>query len=147
MKNRLNILVLVLALVVTCGDPAAAGIFGRSKDKDTEKDLKTYRFDRQPTMSFARGILSRDAYGSGWDLGEVSVQVTEKCKIIGEDGEKTVLREGRESMVMGPRVGNTIIAWQIRILEPDFMQPMGKSDIVAQVCEADPSLSVGHGPN
>ena len=134
MKNRLNILVpvLILALVVTCGDTAVAGLFGRSKDKDTEKELKTWRFDRQPTMNFARGILSQDSYGSGWDLGEITIHVTKKCKVIGEDGKQTVLRAGREAVIMGPRVGNTIVAWQIRILEPNFMQPMGDSGIVAK---------------
>ena len=149
MKNRLNILVpvLILALIVTCGDNAVAGLFNRSKDKDTEKELKAWRFDRQPTMNFARGILSQDSYGSGWDLGEITVHVTKKCKVIGEDGEKTVLRAGREAVIMGPRVGNTIVAWQIRILEPNFMQPMGDSGIVAKTCEADPTLSEGHGPN
>ena len=40
------------------------------------------------------------------------------------DGEPTRVHEGAEVMVMGARSGNTVVAWYVRVLKPQYMQRM-----------------------
>jgi hypothetical protein len=147
MKNATKHLIAALALmlIVANGFPVNAGIFG--SDDDDDKELKAWRFDRKPTMSFARGTLSRDTYGKGWEMDGIAVQLSKRCKVVDSEGEAAELREGREAVIMGPRYGNTVVAWQIRILDHGFSQPLGGTDLAVRTCEADPTLAEGHGPN
>lgn len=147
-KTCILTMVLVLALVVVSGDPAQAGLFGKNKSKyqRQEKDIKAWRYDRLPTMSFASGTMSRSSF-TGWELENVQVHLKKDCAIIDSNGEPTRLTEGKQVVVMGARVGDTIIAWQIRVLKPSFR--VGTSTGLQKNVEwsdVDPTVGVGTGP-
>jgi len=115
-----------LALVISCGVLAAphaeAGWFNKKKPNRTEKPewMKTaQRFDNVPRMSFLAGELKQDGW-HGWKVGEVKIQFTKDCKIMLDGEEGASLSSGRSVMVMGPRVGNTIMAWNISMAAPSF---------------------------
>ena len=148
MKNGMNILVpvLALALAVGAGDPAQAGLFGRGKQKNREREAKTWRYDHLPTMNFVRGTLSRDGLRD-WQVGGVQVQLTEKCRVVDGDGEEAQMSDGAEVMIMGPRVGGTVVAWQIRVLDASYLHASDDSEKNIAWREVDPTLGEGTGPN
>ncbi len=118
--------ILGLALVFTCGVLAApqaeAGWFNKKKPKRTEKPAwmkQAQRYDNVPEMSFLSGELKRDGW-HGWKVGEVKIQFAKNCKIMLEGVEGASLDSGRSVMVMGPRVGDTIMAWNISMARPSF---------------------------
>ena len=145
-KMRILIPVLVLVLVAVTGDPAQAGLFGKSKKYErTEKDLKAWRYDRLPTMSFASGTVSRSAF-TGWEMDNVQIQLKKDCAIIGHDGEPARLQDGNRVMIMGSRVGDTIVAWQIRVLKPHYGYAKANSQVNVQWSDVDPTVGEGTGP-
>ena len=147
MKNRMHILipVLVLVLAIAAGDPAQAGIFGKSKQKDT-KELTTWRYDRLPSMSFVRGTVGRDAM-TDWHVDQIQVHLAKKCRIVDSDGEKARMSDGDEVVIMGPRIGNTVVAWHIRVLDASFMHVSENQYENVQWSEVDRTVGEGTGPN
>lgn len=75
-------------------------------------------FDRDPTMSFHRGVLRREGI-VGWRIGDYVLQMGPNADVLGPDGEAAMLTEGRDALVMGPRHGNTFIGWSVRLLDPE----------------------------
>ena len=147
-KMRILIPVLVLVLVAVAGDPAQAGLFGKKKAKyqRQEKEFKAWRYDRQPTMSFASGTMSRSSF-TGWEMDNVQVILKKDCVVIDADGEPTSLTEGKQVVVMGPRAGDTIIAWQIRVLKPSFRVSAAPSmQKNVERSDVDPTVGVGTAP-
>lgn len=146
-KMRILIPVLVLVLVAVTGDPAQAGLFGKNKPKyeRMEKEFKAWRYDRMPTMSFASGTMSRSSF-TGWEMDNVQVHLKKDCAIIDSEGEPTDLTEGKQVVVMGPRVGNTIIAWQIRVMKPNYRHSGADAGKNIEWSDVDPTVGVGTGP-
>lgn len=115
-----------LALVVCCGvlatPQAEAGWLKKDKAKRTEMPewmKKAQRFDNVPEMSFLSGELQQDGW-TGWKVGEVKIQFAKGCVIMMDGEEGASLDSGRSVMVMGPRNGDTITAWNISIEQPSF---------------------------
>ena len=116
---------LALALVVgVLGAPhAEAGLFNKKKPKRTEKPewmKEARRFEDTPKMSFLAGTLQQDGW-SGWKVGETTLQFAKDCRFTSGGVEVTDLDPGSEVLVMGPRIGSTILAWSVRVQKPDFM--------------------------
>ena len=138
-----TITILTLALVLTIGvvatPQADAGWFKKDKPERTEKPewmKKPRRFDG-PVMSFHSGVLQQDGW-TGWKLGETKIQFTKDCFITTDGAEEGYLDAGREAIVMGPKIGDTILAWSVRVLQPDFsMGPNRSSEVQLQPSEAD----------
>ena len=144
MKNKLFILVataLLLAGMVV--NDAGAGIFG-NKEKDAERELKTWRYDRMPTMGFASGRIVKDTL-TEWKIGDKQVVFSPTCTVIGAGGEATKIREGSEVIVMGARAGNTIVAWQVRVMKPDYLMDVGTKRSTVNWSEVDPDVGEGTG--
>ncbi len=148
MKSKTLILVPALALLLAgaVALEAEAGLFGRDKDKDTERELTTWRYDRLPTMDFARGRIRKDTL-SAWEIGSTQVAFSPDCKIIDSFGEPCRLGDGNEVMIMGPRAGNTIVAWQVRVLKPDYLTAgSGKKRSTITWSDSDPTVGVDSSP-
>jgi hypothetical protein len=135
---------LIIALAVVSADDAAAGLFG--KKQDTEQRAKAWRFDLLPTMSFTKGKISQDVV-AGWAIDDLRVQLAPQCSIVDQDGQKADLYDGQNVIIMGPRAGNTIVAWQVRLMPRDVNGQLRSdtNDIVRS--ESDPTVGVGTGPN
>ncbi len=121
-----RITILMLALVVACGvlsaPNAGAGWFEKKKPQRTEKPewmTQPQRYEG-PRMSFHSGILQQDGW-TGWRLGETKIQFTKDCLITTEGASEGFLDAGREAIVMGPKFGDTILAWSVRVAQPEFM--------------------------
>jgi hypothetical protein len=115
-------LVLVLTAGVFAAPGVEAGLFKKSKSKRTEMPewmQAPRRFDRAPTMAFVSGTLDQDGW-TGWKIGETKLQFAEDCQISSEGAAISSLEAGTEVVVMGPRVGDTIVAWSVRVQKPDF---------------------------
>ncbi len=116
-------LVTVFALGVVAAPGADAGWFKKDKEKRTEKPewmKKPQRYEG-PVMDFHSGVLQQDGW-TGWKLGEVKIQFTKDCRISTDGAEEGYLDAGREAIVMGPQFGDTIMAWSVRVVKPDFGQ-------------------------
>ncbi len=120
-----RITILTLALAFTLGTvmapEAGAGWLKKDGPKRTEKPewmKKPQRYDG-PAMSFHSGILQQDGW-SGWKLDEMKIQLAKDCLITTDGAEEGSLDAGRKAIVMGPRFGDTILAWSIRVTKPDF---------------------------
>ena len=147
MRNlKLTTICLGLALALTAMSvvEAQAGVFGKNKKKDrTEKSQEEKtprRFENHPPMHFKGGTLSRDAH-SGWKLGENPLFLAPDCVIAMEGSEEGYLEEGREAVVMGSMVGNTISAVSILVMKPSYQNlGLGQS---SELKEAGPNPNVG----
>lgn len=146
MKTKTLILALGCALTVLAyaGDDALAG---RSKSKRTDTEQKVWRYDQMPAMKFARGKLHKDVH-SGWKIDNVKVQLAPEC-IIADDEGSANLYDGAGAMIMGPRVGDTIVAWRIEILRPGELDRHGTSAMNERVqwSESNRNVGEGTGPN
>lgn len=116
-------LALALVVGVLAAPPAEAGLFKKKKPKRTEmpewmKEPK--RFEDTPRMGFVAGTLERDGW-SGWKVGDMSLQFSKNCRFTSGGVELTDLDPGSEVLVMGPRIGTTLVAWSVRVQQPDFM--------------------------
>ena len=145
MKKKLHILIPVLVLLVATGfaTDTEAGLFGRNKNKEK---TGTWRFHRSPTMGFTSGTLSRGAI-DGWELNGVRVVLGKDCKTVGTDGGTYRLQEGDNVMIMGPRAGNTIVAWQIRRLAPVHKSATPDSEDMIKWSKVDRTVGEGAGPS
>ncbi len=140
-----RITVLALALVVALGvmnaPDAGAGWLNKKKPKRTEKPewmAMPKHFDG-PKMAFHSGILQQDSF-SGWKLGEMKIQFAKNCEITTDGVDRGYLDAGRKAVVMGPRIGDTILAWSVKVAQPDFMAG-GRSteEVELETSEADPN--------
>ncbi len=121
-----RITVVTLALVFVIGVFAApnadAGWFNKKKSDRTEKPdwmKKPKRYDG-PVMSFHSGVLQQDGW-TGWKLGETKIQFADECLITTDGVAGGVLDAGSNAIIMGPKFGDTILAWSVRVQKPDFM--------------------------
>lgn len=112
-----------------------------SKDRTEMPALytKPHRFDRDPTMSFHRGVLRRDGL-AGWRVGDLHLQMRPDALVLGTDGEMSFLREGSEAVVMGPRVGNTMVGWNVRLLAPESSVSLSTSNVVKKPSDTTPEV-------
>jgi len=147
MKKTTHILVpvLVLAVAFTVVTEVQAGWFGFG-DKDSNELPTKWRFDRSPAMNFATGAVSEDIY-AGWQINGKQLIVAKKCNVVGKDGGKAVLRDGDLVVVMGPQAGNTIVAWQIRVMPANTT--VGRSATQERIIwsATDPTVGEGSGPD
>jgi len=147
MKRTTKILALIAVAALMAAPATEAGWF--NKDKRTERDdsmPKTWRFNRMPAMTFHMGELQRDGF-VGWTVGDLAMQLGPDCKVTNESGGDD-LREGRSAIVMGSRSGDTIVAWRVRVLKPEFANSgMGRDHRVNVVwSESDRTVGEGTGP-
>ncbi len=112
-----------------------------SKDRTEMPALYTqpHHFDRDPPMSFHRGVLRRDGL-AGWRLGELQLQMRPDALVLGADGQMSSLREGSEAVVMGPRVGNTMVGWNARLLPPESSVSFSTTDVVKKPSDTTPEV-------
>lgn len=115
-QKTLITLVAVVFLGTLLAGSAQAGWFDK-KDNDGDQ-TKAHRFDAHPPMSFHMGTLRRDTY-SGWSLNERALQFISGARVTERGVEVTTLNEGDQVMVMGAKVGETILVWRVRVLDPD----------------------------
>ena len=69
-------------------------------------------------MSFHMGTLRRSTY-SGWNLNETPLQFKSGARVTERGVEVATINEGDQVMVMGSKVGETIVVWRMRVLDPD----------------------------
>ena len=136
------LLALVMALGVVAAPEAGAGWFKKDKKPErTEKPdwmKKPQRYEG-PRMSFHSGVLQQDG-PSGWKLGETSIQLTKDCLITVDGAEEGYLDAGRDAIVMGPKFGDTILAWSIRVTQPDYTSGRNQNgDVRLIVSETNPN--------
>lgn len=146
MKRTMIILALFAAAALLTA-PAEAGLFKKSKKKakpEATQLAETWRYDRLPAMSFHKGVL-QNVGTNVWKVGEVTMQLAPGCQI---EGGISALQSGRTAVVMGPRAGNTIIAWNIDLKKPQASArgPLAPGTEI-EWSEADPSVGVGHAAN
>lgn len=98
-----------------------------------------HHFDRDPTMSFARGVLRRDGL-AGWKVGDFNLQMGPTANVLDAEGQPSFLQEGREVLVMGPRFGDTYMGWSVRLLEPESPGLGATSDVVKKPSDTTPEV-------
>ncbi len=143
--KRMMFITLALAILVTVSitDEANAGWF--TKDKNEEVDNKAHRFELFPSMSFYSGTIRRDTY-AGWLLDNLSLQLVSKSSVIMDGTEKGFLQEGKSAMVMGVKYGNTLLAYRVRVMKPDY--EYAQNDVVENLIPGPhPKISIGSGPH
>lgn len=131
-------------LIVATG--AQAGWFGQGKDKDDGAGDPAPRYDNYPTMSFHVGTLTRNGY-SGWKLGDLDVQFRPDCEIGAHGEEAGGLSEGRQVIISGARVGDTILAIRVTVLNPNWDMGPANMDQKVTWSTSDPTVGVGTGPH
>jgi hypothetical protein len=132
----------VLTLSFAVAVDADAGWFGKDKKENETKD--PHRFDRYPSMDFHRGVLKRD-HRTGWRLDGLTLQFMSECEVTVDGSDKGDLQEGRSAIVTGPRWGNTIVAWRVRVMNNKPSYGNYDSDIELKQ-GASPYVSQGNGP-
>ncbi len=144
MKRIVSITFVLILAGIMVASSADAGWFG-NKDKDKDKEKKMVpRYDEYPSMGFTQGRLGRDSY-SGWKVGQYEVRFTGTCQVVNEDGEAADLQEGRKALIMGPRWGNTVIAWRVKIMSS--LENQGNQDPNVHLQEGEsPYVAVGTAP-
>lgn len=143
MKRILTTLALCAAVALLVGPTAEAGPFSKDKKKDA-RPAKTWRYDRYPDMSFHQGVLRQEGR-SGWKVGDLNLVLDEKCRIFGEGGDQ--LQAGRTVVVMGARVGNTIVAWTVQTQKATRSVPSLDKDTQIEWSTSDPTVGVGRAPS
>ncbi len=136
------LLALVVAVGAVVGPSATAGMFKKDKPKRTEKPehmKKPRRFDDGPRMSFHAGELQQ-GFGNGWQLGDLTLQLAADCLITTNGDEVGALSAGRQAVVMGSRIGDTIVARsvQVRGRESSPLKNYG-SDVQVTISETNPN--------
>jgi len=144
MKRTLTILAL-LAVAALVTAPAEAGLFKKNKQKAAPEQPKTWRYDRLPTMAFAKGVLRNEGQGQ-WKLGTLNLQFGADCEVTGESGLSD-LQPGREAVVMGPQVGNTIVAWRVTMKKHLPRQRSLDGAVQIEWSESNPNVGRGTAPN
>jgi hypothetical protein len=149
-------LAIVVAASLTAGlvlpDDAAAW-WGKKKSRQAES-RETPRFDRYPTMEFVSGKLRSDG-PAGWRIGNCRLALHGTCRVEDEEGRSGVrsLRDGTPAVVMGNRVGGTMIAFHVIVRKPEWGtfgtfgsvdDPRGEVNIIWST--SDPSVGRGDAP-
>lgn len=128
MKRTTAVLLALCLLLTTAATRDVEAAWGKKSknkkmsDKRTEKPeamKQSQRFEWLPTMSYQGGRLQSDGFDS-WKMGDLSVRLAKDCVIDDGGVEVAELTEGRQAVIMGPRVGDTVIAWRVRVLAPDY---------------------------
>jgi hypothetical protein len=147
MKRALPLVLIVTVALGTLVVPEAeAGWLDKWMKKDKkEESSKAHRYDLYPTMSFHKGLLGRGT-GQSWELDNTNLLVRSDCEVITELGGDAQLTEGREALVMGTRFGDTIIAYQVRIMKPDYMSEGALKESEFTPSDSDPTVGEGQGP-
>ena len=129
--KRITVVLLALAVAAAAfvGPNATAGMFKKDKFKRTEKPehlKKPRRFTDRPPMSFHAGELQQDNW-TGWQLGELKLKFADDCLVTQNGAVVGRLTAGRQAVVMGNKVGDTIVAWtvQIRGRQPASLDYLG----------------------
>ena len=145
MKRTIPVaLILVLALSTMVAPEAGAGWLDKLKNKDKENKAAP-RYDLFPSMTYHKGVLSQGA-GHSWQLDGVNILVRSDCAITSELTAEAVLGEGQEALVMGTRLGDTIVAYRVRLVKPDYMNDGSVKSSQVTPSEVDPTVGVGTGP-
>lgn len=140
-----TLLILSIVAAVLAAPGAEAGLFDKWNKNKNEKSNKPPRYDLLPTMSFHTGILGRDV-GQGWTLGDLRLSFAPDCEINTEVDHGSGLDEGREALVMGSRLGNTIVAWRVLVKKNEYGLEARDSNIQFIPSEVDPTVGEGSGP-
>ena len=145
-RATLFLLVIGSAAILLAPLDVGAGWFNKSKDKSDSEQMETPRYDNYPNMDFHLGTLTSSGF-SDWSLGELNVQLSPNCIIVGNDGGTAEMTEGRQAIITGSRIGNTIGAMRVTILKANW--DMGPKNYDEEVIwsDSDPSVGVGHGPS
>lgn len=138
------VLVLVLFLSTTVVQEAGAGLFNKGSQKSQESKVAP-RYDLFPQVSFHKGVLNR-GIGLAWQLDDLDLQVRSDCVITSDFGGEPSLAAGREALVMGAKLNDTIIAYRVRIMKPDYMNEslLESSEVIPS--DVDPTVGIGRGP-
>jgi hypothetical protein len=140
-------IIITLALVLAFGlATAEAGQRDKKTRKAPKKGERTEmpetwgaaRYNEFPTMSYMAGMLNREGW-HGWSLDGVSLILKDDCTIMTEEGDG-MLQEGRKAIVMGSRVGDTMVAWSVRVMGMDYSSPTPEPYVVR---EPGPNPNVG----
>lgn len=141
-RTTIVLLVVVLGLSFAATMDADAGWFG--KDKKEKETKYVPRYDAYPTMGFHKGTLGRGV-GTEWRLDGMDLQFMGDCEISTDGVEEGYLQEGRTAVITGPRWGNTIVAWRVRVLAMDETYNSYDSNVVLSE-GATAGVSVGTAP-
>nr|MEE4268443.1 hypothetical protein [Candidatus Krumholzibacteria bacterium] len=139
---------LILIVGLLAASDAQAGLFDRwGKDKkDKEEQAKVApRYDHYPSMVFHSGLLGRDV-GTGWTVDSYRLILAKDCVITSEVPMGDGLDEGREALIMGSRLGDTIVAWRVKVKAEDGGFNSKDPNIKFVPSEVDPTVGEGSGP-
>ena len=145
MKRAIPVgLILILTLSTTVVQKADAGLFNRGSQKSQESKA-TPRYDHFPQVTFHKGVLNQGT-GPAWQLDGVELQVRPDCVITSDFSGEPALADGREALVMGAKLNDTIIAYRVRIVKPDYMNTgvLKSSEVIPS--DVDPTVGIGRGP-
>ena len=145
MKRTLTILALVALVALVVAPGVEAGLLDKLNKKNDDQKKKPQRYDLYPSMGFYTGTLGRDI-GTGWTLGHYRLILAKDCSISSEVHDKPVLDEGRPALVMGPRIGDTIVAWRVRIQADEYGRLNENPEVEFTPSEVDPTVGEGTGP-
>lgn len=137
-------LILMLVLGTAMAPVASAGWLDKWTNDKTESKVPP-RYDLYPTMSFHTGLLGQDVR-TGWTLDGFRLALAPDCEITSEAAQGGGLDQGRKALVMGSKVGDTIVAWRIQVLKSDSGQEASDSNIEFTPSEVDPTVGEGTGP-
>lgn len=147
MKNIVCILVISCLALTVAVDNAQAGLLSLFKKGNEQKDseVQAPRYDKYPTMGFYMGTLTRSGW-TDWQLGDEEVEIDKGCTTT-KGGTLADLRAGSQAIVMGTRVGDKILAYRIRVLEPQWAVEVADNHEDIQWSTTDPTVGEGTGPN
>lgn len=141
MKRTIPVfLILTFVLSSLVVPEAGAGWLDKFKKKEHETKL-TPRYDLYPTMSFHKGVLRRGA-GLGWLLDGAELEIRSGCRVTSDFGDGAGLEEGQTAIVMGPIIGETINAYRVRIVKPEYMWEGTPQTTEVTPSEVDPTVGV-----
>jgi len=144
--NRTLTILLAVCLVLGLGS-AEAGQRDRNSHKAPPKGKRTEmpetwttaRYDHFPTMSYTSGRVQQNGL-RGWKVGDIEL-ILKKDTVIMMDGSRVEgLQSGRDVVVMGSLMGNTMVVWSARILPHDYSDPTPSTTFTR---EPGPNPNVG----
>jgi len=146
MKRLMTLLTLCAVTLLLAVPPAEA--WPRKKDKkdykNPDESHKTWRYDRYPDMSFHSGVLKQNGR-DGWAVGELKLVLNKQCVVFGSGGQ---LQSGRTVVVMGSRVGDTIMARTVHVQKPtSATKELNDKDTQIEWSTSDPTVGVGRAPS
>ncbi len=145
MKRIIPILAVAALLVGVLGtDMAQAGLLDKWKNKDKKED-PVPRYDNYPTVSFYAGKLGH-GLGTSWQLDDVELHFLPGAKVTSDYGDDQGLREGKDALVVGTKMGDMIVVHRVRVMKDDsnFMGHSSAETFIPS--EVDPTVGEGTGP-